>query len=577
MSSSRVLIIGGYGVFGGLLAQRLAQEPGIDLIIAGRSREKALAHCRAHGGRALELDLRGDLANDLRTIEPDIVIDAAGPFQAYGDHEGGDRYRVARAAISAGAHYLDLADDAHFVAGISCLDAEARAANVTILSGCSSVPAISAAAADHLAQSFAEIESVEANILPGNRAPRGLSVIQAILAQAGRPLDVWEAGQWRQRAAWVDVEARTPGIAGRRSLGRRYASLIGVPDLLIFPERYRARTARFLAGLELPIMHRGLAWLATLVRRGWVTTLVPLARPLQWIANLLKPFGSDRGAMTVTVTGYKADGAAELRRWTLVAEAGDGPKIPPTPAYVCARKLMSTGLAPGARPCVGEVTLPEIEEALARYAIATAETGEARVPLFARALGDHFATLPVPIQRLHTILDRDTFEGRASVECGTGLLARALAWLIGFPAATNETSVRVDMIRDGDAEIWRRTFADRTFSSELKRDPGAPAGEISERFGPFHFRIPLKVAPDGLAFPVSAGWLFGLIPLPAALLPRSDAVEAVDSEGRATFDVALSHPWAGLIVRYRGWLVPADAHATREQEGGASNGPASTI
>jgi hypothetical protein len=37
-------------------------------------------------------------------------------------------------------------------------------------------------------------------------------------------------------------------------------------------------------------------------------------------------------------------------------------------------------------------------------------------------------------------------------------------------------------------------------------------------------------------------------------LPVSDTVEAVDTDGRATFDVALSHPLTGPIIRYRGWL-----------------------
>ena len=45
MSAARILIIGGYGTFGGRLVQLLADETRLTLIVAGRSREKADAFC----------------------------------------------------------------------------------------------------------------------------------------------------------------------------------------------------------------------------------------------------------------------------------------------------------------------------------------------------------------------------------------------------------------------------------------------------------------------------------------------------------------------------------------------------
>jgi hypothetical protein len=43
--------------------------------------------------------------------------------------------------------------------------------------------------------------------------------------------------------------------------------------------------------------------------------------------------------------------------------------------------------------------------------------------------------------------------------------------------------------------------------------------------------------------------------MPLALAPRIDAYEYVE-DGRFRFHVGISHPLTGLIVRYRGWLVP---------------------
>ena len=54
MSSRRlkVLIIGGYGKFGGQLAQQLSDEERLTLVIAGRSHAKAIAFCRSLSGNA---------------------------------------------------------------------------------------------------------------------------------------------------------------------------------------------------------------------------------------------------------------------------------------------------------------------------------------------------------------------------------------------------------------------------------------------------------------------------------------------------------------------------------------------
>jgi hypothetical protein len=43
--------------------------------------------------------------------------------------------------------------------------------------------------------------------------------------------------------------------------------------------------------------------------------------------------------------------------------------------------------------------------------------------------------------------------------------------------------------------------------------------------------------------------------MPRALRPRSNAYELA-ADGRFHFHVEIGHPLTGLIVRYRGWLVP---------------------
>jgi hypothetical protein len=110
--------------------------------------------------------------------------------------------------------------------------------------------------------------------------------------------------------------------------------------------------------------------------------------------------------------------------------------------------------------------------------------------------------------------------------------------------------------RRGQGEIWRRSFAGRSFSSVQTEGKGRFDGLVVERFGPVAFGFALVLEGERLRLVLRRWRLFG-IPLPLALAPRADAFEAA-SDGRFHFHVAISHPLTGPIVRYQGWLVPRE-------------------
>src|ERR1700722_12842257 len=96
----RILVIGGYGVFGGRLIRLLADEEGLTLLVAGRSKSKAEAFCHSVTGRATMLpeffDRNADVPTTIESLHPDIVVDAAGPFQNY----GADTYWIGEASLA---------------------------------------------------------------------------------------------------------------------------------------------------------------------------------------------------------------------------------------------------------------------------------------------------------------------------------------------------------------------------------------------------------------------------------------------------------------------------------------------
>lgn len=525
----KVLLLGGYGVFGARLARLLCRD-GHSVTIAGRNLAQAQVLAEELGCAALHLDRQGALG-ELKGH--DAVIDAAGPFHAY----GGDPYRLPRAAVAAGLHYLDLSDDAAFCEGIVTLDEAARQAGLCVVSGLSTVPALSSAAVRSLAGTDTPL-AIDCAILPGNRSPRGISVMTSILSQAGRPVRVWRGGVWEQASGWSDpADYMLPGGMVREGW------LIEVPDLRLFPAHFKADTVIFRAGLELWVMRRALAAFAALRRlypfavRSWLVRLFKLA------ADVMAPFGSGRGGMSVTMI---ANG--ERRYWRLLAEEGDGPFIP----GVAARTLLRRSTLPvGARPALEVVTLDEAEAAMSDLRVRFERGTETLDPVIPRVLGPAFATLPQKLRNVHLTFAMHRFRGRASVERGTSLLARLLSNVFGFPPTAPDVPVEIVKTATLKGEHWERRFGACSFRSFLAAGPQG----LTERFGPFAFALGLHVSDDALHFPVIGG-RFGPIRLPQWLLPISIAREEVRDE-RFQFDVKLLAPLTGqLIVHYRGWLEP---------------------
>ncbi|TFZ58324.1 SDR family NAD(P)-dependent oxidoreductase [Methylorubrum sp. Q1] len=554
-----ILVVGGAGAFGARLVAGLAATTDLRVIVAGRDVAKAevVARTLPDGrGRAARLDATEADAAQLRALGATVVVDAAGPFQ-------GGAPVLARAAIEAGLPYLDLADGRDFVAAFPRLDAAAQGKGVVALTGASSTPALSNAALDALTAGWRTVETVRVAIVPGNRAPRGLSVMRAILSYAGQPVRVLRAGTWQNRPGW--------GLLGRIAvpgLGRRFASLCETPDLDILPARFPAlRTALFRAGLELPLLHLGLSLASLPVRWRLLPSLVPLARPFLAIAGWLDRFGSDRGGMSVEVLGTDATGRPVRAVWSLVAEAGDGPYVPTLPALAAIRRLTDPSAAaipPGARPCVGVLPLAAIEAEMARLSIRTRCDTDHPVPLFERVLGDGFARMPDAVRLLHGAVGDGAFCGRAAVVRGRGPLVALVAGLFRLPPALEDGPIRVTMEPDLDAgsERWTRHFPSRRFSSRMRRAGPDGSGRVRERFGPFAMDLAVRAHADGLDMAVT-GWRLGPLSLPRFLRPTTQASERVDAQGRFRFDVALFLPFLGLLVHYRGWLVRCDE---REEE-----------
>ncbi|MBO9446913.1 saccharopine dehydrogenase NADP-binding domain-containing protein [Ruegeria sp. R14_0] len=345
-----VVIIGGYGVFGSLTARLLARD-GHQLWLAGRHPEKGRALAQELGAQTLAVDI-GKAPEDLFDAQPDVVIDATGPFQ----HYGSDPYRVPRLCIAQRCHYLDLSDSAKFTQGIAALDTKARAAGVFSLSGASSVPGLSSSIVADLISDLDEIDLIDIAILPGNRAPRGMSVIKSIVSGVGRPYHMWRDGGWQRATGWTDrkLYQLEPGL-------KRAGYSVDVPDIALFPKWTGAKSVVFRAGLELSVMNRALQFLAKLRQHGRFDVPEMGYAGLYLLSKALYPFGTDRGGMVVSVSG-KLGKQSVTRQWKLIAENGHGPFVP---GVMCRALLREPDtIKAGARPCLAELPRTKVERAM---------------------------------------------------------------------------------------------------------------------------------------------------------------------------------------------------------------------
>lgn len=367
--TTRIVVLGGYGNFGAVIARALSDDSNIELYVAGRNSEKAAEFAKLIGARAATLDSNGlNFSQKLERLNATILINTAGPFQ-------NADYSVAKACIAVGCHYIDIADGRQFVCRITSLDDAAKRAGVITISGASTVPALSSAVVDAHVARFSALLSIKTGISASEKIP-GEATIAAVLSYAGKKIDIWRDGKLQTVYGWQDLRLKkfaTP-------VGWRWQCNCDVPDLSLFPNNYPdTETVVFSAGLGMTATHIGTWILAGLTRAGLIRQPDRLSALLRRLALRLARFGNGKSAMFVAMTGRDHDGKKIQWRWELIAQNNDGINVPCLGAVALARKLVnqsaaSDALQPGAYPCVGFVSLEEYLAALAGLQITTSLT-----------------------------------------------------------------------------------------------------------------------------------------------------------------------------------------------------------
>ena len=339
---SKTILVLGSGVTASAIVQSLRLLPDLRCILGARDPVRGTARARALDVEFTPLDI--SRASTLHGALQDVhfVAHTAGPF-LWQDHA------VAAACARRGVHYLDVADTAAYVCGISELDARARDSGACILSGAGVTPALSGALGQELSQNFDRIEAIDIGLyLQGVRSPASW---HTLLAGVGLPLPENPA-----RLGGSDDGAMVFGAP----LGPTPTYAWGSPDTQLFPAYFRVATVRSRQATD-PTLRRLLRWASWLRRKGMLNAPERQLRSL--VARLADQMPS-KAVLHVEMQGVSRE-RTERRQLELATDQ-DLAVLATAPVIAIMQRWLDQGPdTPGARSALGAVSLTEIAAVLA--------------------------------------------------------------------------------------------------------------------------------------------------------------------------------------------------------------------
>lgn len=195
----KVLCIGATGRMGGAVAKSLViHTTDVEVIVAGRRRAFGEAYARTLGPRASfrQVDIHNPAELKAAVAGVDLVFNSAGPFQM-------GKPVVQRAALDAGAHYVDIADDIHYAREERGLSSQFEAKGLSGLVNGGIFPGYSNIMAGELIERGGGAQRVEMNYFIAGTGGAGPTVMSSTFLLTGVPAVEYVDGRAVERRAFT--------------------------------------------------------------------------------------------------------------------------------------------------------------------------------------------------------------------------------------------------------------------------------------------------------------------------------------------------------------------------------------
>ncbi|PPD57290.1 saccharopine dehydrogenase family protein [Dehalogenimonas etheniformans] len=214
----KILILGGYGMTGRLLARYLLEQTECEVVIAGRHLDKALSYAqelnskfegnRASAGR-IDASSKNDLVEGLRGVD---MLVAAAPTTNYAEV-------VIRAAIESKVDYLDIQLDSKKFDLLMRLDNEIKEAGLCFITEAGFHPGLPSAMVRYAAANLDRLDSavVGCYLNMGRSLPYSEAVDELMEVFQHYQAQVFKNGQWTKRSSYDTRKIDFGGEIGRRT------------------------------------------------------------------------------------------------------------------------------------------------------------------------------------------------------------------------------------------------------------------------------------------------------------------------------------------------------------------------
>jgi saccharopine dehydrogenase-like NADP-dependent oxidoreductase len=213
----KIIVIGGAGDMGSAACAATVKDPEItSVVVADRdgARAEALADELGPKAAALTLDITDRDALLVAIGDVDVVLNTVGPFYLFGRP-------VLEAALEAGRHYVDIADDWEPTIEMLELDEAAQAKGVTAIVGIGASPGLSNLLAAVAHDQLDTVDKLYTGWRGGSGIPKApenpddvhpAAAIDHWIHNLAEPIRIWRDGGFQTAHALEELVIEYPGI-----------------------------------------------------------------------------------------------------------------------------------------------------------------------------------------------------------------------------------------------------------------------------------------------------------------------------------------------------------------------------